>query len=833
MRRFIFASMALLVVGLAFLLYHFQHNTPKKSKYQPVDWFYQQRAYPTGNLNRQAYQESIQQAQKLRQQPQKSQGEWFFAGPYNIGGRLTDVELDPSNEEHIYLGTASGGIFKSVDAGSTFSPLFDEQPSLSIGDIAISPSNAQVVYVGTGEANPGGGSLAYDGLGIYRSDDAGQTWQQRGLQQSGSVGRIVVHPQNADVAYVAAMGYLFENNSQRGVFKTTDGGQNWSQVLYSNDSTGAIDLAMHPQNPDTIYAVMWERVRRLSYFTYGGFGSGIFRSYDGGITWQELTNGLPGGVNVGRIGIGISQSQPNIMYAIYSDRTGYFSGLFRSEDGGDSWTQTNDSSLDNIYASYGWWFGRLKIDPQDAQKVYAIGLDLFKTTDGGQNWDYITGSAHVDMHEVAVSPTNSSRMYLGNDGGFYISDNGGNSWSHNTTLPITQFYTAAIEATAPFRLYGGTQDNGTNRTLSGNPYAWAMIYGGDGFYCLVDYNDADYVYAEYQYGNLARSINHGTTFTPATTGISSNDRKNWNTPVVMNPINSSSLYYGSHRLYKTVNKAVNWQAISDDLTNGPGGGNQKYGTITTIHVSPVDTNVIYVGTDDANVWVTQNQGADWTKISAELPRRWISRVVADPVEVATAYVCLSGFRENEYMPHIFKTEDFGATWQDISAGLPEAPVNDLVVWPDVMKRLIAATDVGVFYKDDGFDGWYLLAEGLPLVPITDLALDFTSGTLAAATYGRSMYTITMTVGNDELSVENEAEIRVYPIPATDYLMVELPNGIEQTQWSLVQLDGKELQSGLLSGENKIDLRKFSPPKGVYLLKVWNGSWRQTCKVILE
>jgi hypothetical protein len=301
----------------------------------------------------------------------------------------------------------------------------------------------------------------------------------------------------------------------------------------------------------------------------------------------------------------------------------------------------------------------------------------------------------------------------------------------------------------------------------------------------------------------------------------------------MNPINSSSLYYGSHRLYKTVNKAVNWQAISDDLTNGPGGGNQKYGTITTIHVSPVDTNVIYVGTDDANVWVTQNQGADWTKISAELPRRWISRVVADPVEVATAYVCLSGFRENEYMPHIFKTEDFGATWQDISAGLPEAPVNDLVVWPDVMKRLIAATDVGVFYKDDGFDGWYLLAEGLPLVPITDLALDFTSGTLAAATYGRSMYTINMTVGNDELSVENEAEIRVYPIPATDYLMVELPNGIEQTQWSLVQLDGKELQSGLLSGENKIDLRKFSPPKGVYLLKVWNGSWRQTCKVILE
>lgn len=809
----------------------FKQSEKQYIEYKPIDWFYQQRAYPIGKLNREAYRDAISQSQIIRKASKRSMGEWQFAGPVNIGGRLTDVEINPENENEIWLGAASGGVFKSTNAGETFVPVFDNESSLSIGDIAFAKSNTNVVYVGTGEANPGGGSLAYDGNGVYKSTNGGGNWEHLGLENIGSVGRIIVDPNNENTAYMAAMGYLFENNSERGVYKTTDGGESWSQVLYLNDSIGAIDLAINPQYTDTVYAVMWERVRRLEYFTYGGLGCGIYRSFDGGDNWEELTTGLPSGINVGRIGIGISKSEPNILYAIYADRTGYFDGLFKSTDGGDSWIQTNDEALENAYASYGWWFGRLKIDPQNSDNVYVIGLDLFKTTDGGNSYEEITGSAHVDQHEVAVSPSNSNLVYLANDGGFYSSENGGNTWIHNNTLPITQFYTAEIDAAAPYRLYGGAQDNGTNRTLSGNPEAWAQIFGGDGFYCIVDYTDPRYVYAEYQYGNLYRSTNYGSSFSYATNGINSADRKNWNTPVIINPINPNTLYYGSHRVYKSINKAVNWTAISDDLTNGPGGGNQKYGTITTLAVSAADTNIIYAGTDDANVWISMDNGDNWSLISETLPQRWISRVVADPELPNVAYVTLSGFRENEYLPHVFKTEDNGLSWIDISEGLPEAPINDLIVWPDVVKRLIVATDVGVFYKDDGYDGWFQLADGLPLVPITDLALDWSSGTIAAATFGRSMYSLTLTVGEQEYE-EPISEISVYPNPTSQYISIKGLQLEKDYKFIIFNIKGEKIKEfSHIESSTNINIGQLK--SGVYLYQINSGNQSVSGKLMIR
>jgi photosystem II stability/assembly factor-like uncharacterized protein len=813
-RLIIFLVLNILIVSI---LVNIQRSTQHEDIYQPIDWFYQQRAYPSGKMNRDAYKKSIQQAKDLRMLKNDKMAQWEFAGPFNIGGRLTDVEINPLIESEIWVGAASGGIFKSSDGGLNFAPVFDNEATLSIGDIAFSSQDANTVYVGTGEANPGGGSLAYDGNGIYSSNDGGLNWQQLGLTESGSIGRIAVHPSNHDIVYVAAMGYLFENNSERGVYKTTNGGASWEQILYLNDSTGAIDIVLHPSNPDTVYAVMWERVRRLEYFTYGGFGSGIYRSYDGGDNWEELTNGLPDGINVGRIGIDISKSNPDILYTIYADRTGYFEGLFKSDDGGDSWIQTNDEVLEDIYSSFGWWFGRLKIDPADPNIVYAIGLDLFKTTDGGETWSDIRGSAHVDQHEVAISASNSGLVYLANDGGFYTSINGGEDWDHNKTLPITQFYTSEIDFTQPYRLYGGTQDNGTVRTLSGNPQAWAMIYFGDGFYCMVDYTNARYVYAEYQYGNFARSTDYGSNFIPATSGISNSDRKNWNTPVIMNPINPNSLYYGSQRVYKSTNKAVNWSVISDDLTNGPGAGNQKYGTITTLSVSPADTNIIYAGTDDANVWVSQNNGENWMKVSDDLPQRWISRVVADPESANVAYVTLSGFRENEYLPHVFKTEDNGWSWEDISDGLPEAPVNDLIVWPDVQKRIIVATDVGVFFKNEGYDGWNVLADGLPLVPVTDLTLHWETGTIAAATYGRSMYTISIPVGQQESSQKNE-HVSVYPNPAHSFIKLIAYGNYKIEGLTIFDMQGKIiLRTENLIPNQYIDISFIK--KGIYLYEI--------------
>ena len=416
---------------------------------------------------------------------------WEFGGPVNLGGRISAVAMHASEAATIYIGAASGGIFKSENSGFSWEPVFDDAMSLSIGDVEIAPSDPDVLYVGTGESNAGGGSLAYDGFGVYRSGDAGSTWDYIGLEESGSIGRVVIHPSDPDIVYVAAMGRLFSNNTERGVFKSTDGGQTWEKVLFKTDSTGAIDLVMHPQDPDILYAALWERVRKPDRRNYGGPSGGIFKTTDGGSTWTELSNGLPSpSPYVGRIGIDISKSDPDVLYAIYADNIGYFEGVYKTTDGGNSWFQTNDGELSNMYSSFGWWFGRIYIDPTNPDIVYPIGLDLYKTSNGGNSYSNISESVHVDQHDIVAHPSDNESLVLGNDGGIYLSGNGGISWTHLENLPVMQFYTCEVDEQHPERLYGGAQDMGTNRTLTGALDDWHSIFGGDGFYVLVDPNDS-------------------------------------------------------------------------------------------------------------------------------------------------------------------------------------------------------------------------------------------------------------------------------------------------------------------------------------------------------
>ncbi|MBE9492045.1 MAG: T9SS type A sorting domain-containing protein, partial [Bacteroidetes bacterium] len=644
--------------------------------------------------------------------------------------------------------------------------------------IEIAPSNPDILFVGTGESNAGGGSLAYDGFGMYKSLDGGQAWEYCGLEECGSVGRVVIHPDDPDIVYVAAMGRLFSNNPERGIFKTSDGGQTWDKILYISDSTGGIDLVLHPFNPDILYAALWERVRRPDRRSYGGNTCGIYKTVDGGDTWIQLTNGLPSPAsNIGRIGIDISQSDPNILYAIYADNIGYFLGVYKTTDNGNSWTQTNDGFLSGMYVSYGWWFGRIHIDPTNPDIVYPIGLDLYKTSNGGASWENISSyTVHVDQHDLVAHVLDHEHLVLGNDGGVYISDNGGSTWNHLENLPIMQFYTCEVDEQFPERLYGGAQDMGTNRTMTGGLSDWQNIYGGDGFYVLVDPVDNNYVYAEYQYGNLGRSTNGGYSFQGATSGISYSDRKNWMTPVVFDPDNPAILYYGANRLYRSTNHAINWLAISPDLSNGPGTGNLTYGTITTIAVSPANTEYIYTGTDDGNVWVTKNNGQDWTKISSSLPVRWVTRVAADHYDENTAFVCFSGYRYDSYLPHIFMTRDAGMSWDDISGDLPEAPVNDIIVDPELDSTLYIATDFGVFVTWDYGMYWFVLGTDLPNVPIVDMRLHNSTRKLVAATYGRSMYTFDL---DDIIGVEGNMtssyceRISVYPNPFTENITIML------------------------------------------------------------
>jgi photosystem II stability/assembly factor-like uncharacterized protein len=804
----------------------------------PNDWFFLQRSFPYPEINYEARQLAWEQSQNARQQKAERGEGWVLKGPYNIGGRISAVAMTPAVSPIIYAGAASGGIFKSTDQGGTWTPVFEDALSLSIGDIAIAPSNPDIIWVGTGEANAGGGSMAYDGFGIYKSSDAGATWENVGLENSGSIGRLVVHPTDPQTCYVAAMGRLFSNNPDRGIFRTTDGGANWEKVLFVNDSVGGIDIVMHPNHPDTLYAAMWERVRRPDRRDYGGNGCAIYRSYNGGDNWTKLTSGLPASSpSVGRIGIDISQTDPNVLYAIYADNIGYFAGVYRSDNGGDSWFRTNDGDLDGMYSSYGWWFGRISIDPVDPDIAYAIGFDLYKTSDGGNSWPLISSSVHVDQHDLAVSPQNNDFVVLGNDGGIYLSYNAGSSWTFLENLPITQFYTCDADEQHPERLYGGTQDNGTNRTYSGGSADWQSIYWGDGFFVLVDQTNDNYIYAEYQYGNFARSTDGGFSFNSAMNGISSSDRMNWNTPFVIDPNNPQILYYGANRLYKTTNRAVSWQSISPDLTNGAGpNGEVVYGTITTIAVAPSNGQFIYVGTDDGNVWQTPDGGANWINISNGLPLRWITRVAVDPYDEMTVYVTLSGYRYDSYLPHVFRSLDGGGSWQDIAGDLPEAPANDIIVDPVLDSALYLATDFGVFVTRNLGLNWAMLGDNLPNVPVVDLRFHQPTRTLIAATYGRSMYTFAV----DQLvGIKAEKNVRVnafsvFPNPAHDNIRISYNGSISILQYQIFDLQGKVVYSGSFSNVT-MPVSIFLPDlsTGEYLVKLYdNGKALGTGKVVI-
>lgn len=710
----------------------------------PSDWFMSQRVYPRWEINYEAHRDAMEQAAQMKTAVRASEHNlpWTFAGPINIGGRITDIEMHPTDLTTIYAAAASGGVFKSTNGGVVWDPVFDEALSLSIGDMALDPTNPQTVYVGTGEANCGGGSLAYEGYGMYRSADGGGSWLHLGLEETRNIGRVIVDPADPQRVFVAAMGKLFGVNPERGLYRSTDAGDNWENVLYVSDSTGCIDVIQNPVSPDTIYAAMWERIRRPWGRQYGGVTCGLYRSTDGGDTWSPMTNGLPdpAGGGVGRIGVSLCASNPSIVYAIYADDIGFFSGVFKSTDAGNSWTQTNDAALGSLYSSYGWWFGNIRVNPVDPDEVYVMGLDVYKTTNGGSTWANSSGGMHVDQHGMYIHPQNSDFVVAGNDGGVYVSQNAGASWAHVQTMPITQFYTCEVDNQFPHRLYGGTQDNFTIRTTTGNLNDWHDLLGGDGFYVLVDPEDNDYVYAEYQYGNIHRSTDGGNSFVPAMAGISSGDRKNWNTPIVFNPSNPETLYTGTHRVYWSVNRAASWHAISPDLSNGPSPGNLVFGTVTTITVAPSDPNIIYAGTDDGNVQVTLNGGTNWTQIDAGLPDRWVTRVAVDPNDGMIAYATFSGYRWDEYLSHVFRTTDGGSSWQDIAGNLPAAPVNDIIVDPDLDSTLYVGSDVGVYVTNNLGSSWAYLGDPLPNVPVTDLVLHRGTRKLVAATYGRSMYT---------------------------------------------------------------------------------------------
>jgi photosystem II stability/assembly factor-like uncharacterized protein len=716
---------------------------------KPDDWFFRQRAHPYGDIPQAARARGFGQATAMQAAARaalegesdlvRGRASWQAAGPGNIGGRVTALEVHPTRPNVYFAGAADGGVLRSTDAGVTWEALTDQLPALSVGAIAIDPSDPDVIYVGTGEANAAADNYAGDG--IYRSSDGGDTWTWLGLPAAYMIGRITISPADPQDIFVAVSGALYSKNEERGVYRSRDGGTTWDRTLFISDSTAAIDLVLNPQNPQLVYAAMWERIRRPGYRKVGGITSGIYRSEDGGGTWTHLTTGLPPAASdVGRIGLTLCASEPEVLYAICADDPGYFKGVYKTVNGGDSWARVNDGALaSNLYSSYGWYFGNIRVSPSNPDSVYALGVPLYRSTNGGSTWQDVSGITHVDHHALYIFANNAKHVINGNDGGVYMTTTGGASWQKGYNLPISQFYAITVDQLQPQRLYGGTQDNGTLRTLTGGLDNWSMILGGDGFYVNVDPANSQVIYAESQWGWLYKSADGGYNFYDATSGISWDDRRNWSTPVIIDPMNSQTLYYGTYRLYRSTNAAGAWSAISTDLTGGPGSGNLPYGTITTIAASASSSGYLYVGTDDGRVWRSPNGGGDWFRLDTDLPDRWVTRVAIDPGDPQIAYVTLSGYTRDEFLPHVFRTDDAGATWADVSGNLPEIPVNDIVIDPENHARLFVATDAGVYMSSDLGGHWIALGGNLPNCAVDDLALHPTTRSLVAGTHGRSMF----------------------------------------------------------------------------------------------
>ncbi|MFD9795781.1 WD40/YVTN/BNR-like repeat-containing protein [Streptomyces sp. NPDC059070] len=693
----------------------------------PAEYSYLQKAVPGLPLPRHAYDTAAAQAEALP----ATGGTWQGVGPTNIGGRVTSLALDPRHPDTLYAAAASGGVWRSTDAGRTFAPAWPERGTQAMGALATAPDGT--LYAGTGEPNPGGGSVTYEGTGVYRSTDQGRSWRAVGLRDSGAVGALAVDPRRPRRILAAATGSLYNGGGDRGVYLSDDAGGSWRRVLdVPNAFTGAVDVQRDPADPDRVYAVLWDHRRVPDRRTYGGTGSGVYRSDDGGRHWHRLGGGLPT-ADSGRVGLGVAASAPGRLYALVGATDGAFGSFLTSADHGEHWTKLPDSAvLTDSQSSYSWWFGKVWVDPADAGHVHAAGVGLLTTEDGGATWTSEEDAVHADQHAMIWDPRHPGRVYLGNDGGVYRSDaRGDGGWTKAVYEPWTQLYTVAATPQDPARISGGAQDNGSIRSWGGDRFNEYL--GGDGLQNLIDPTDPDRVYACYQYGNCFRSTDGGATLSEYTDSTTA-ERRNWLTPVQFDPVDPRVLYYGGDRLNRSADGGATWQPISPDLTGGPGRDSYPYGTITTVAAAR-DGRTVWAGTDDGRVWVTRDLGVHWTRVLSGQP--WVTRIAVDPADPATAYVSLSGYRSGSAQPHLLRTRDAGASWADLSGNLPQAPVNDVVLTG--RNTLYAATDQGVFVSGRG--GWRRLGGGLPLVPVSDITYDPAGHRLVAATFGRGFYTL--------------------------------------------------------------------------------------------
>jgi photosystem II stability/assembly factor-like uncharacterized protein len=694
-----------------------------------------------------AYRRAIAQRSALARDtrsaaPGVAAAKWELMGPHSIGGRILDIAIDPERADTAYTAAASGGVWRTTNGGKTFESIWPDDLTQAIGSIAITPDGT--LYVGTGETGPGGGSITYGGDGVFMSRDRGKTWENIGLRGSSRISEVLVDPADPKKIWVAASGPLFKPGGERGLFRSEDGGKSWKLVHKGdNETTGAVDLAINPKDPKVMYVAMWDHLRTPDVRQYNGLGSGLYKSVDGGDTWARIGAGTPfvaPNPQIGRLGVALAPTEPDTLYVQSSGPSGAFTGFYKSTNGGTTFTPAadTDQALGGPFV-YGWWFGRVWVDPKDAQHVFVAGVNLLESSDGGTTFGVGGAGVHADQHAMAWDPKVADRVYLGNDGGFYRSDDNGGEWVKSEYEPYSQLYSIDVGEQDPSRLVAGLQDNGVNRSY---PEEWNSYVGGDGERALINPSDQEIVYGCYQYGECAKSTSGGDSpefFTERVVGT----RKNWFTPIEFDPSDPSILYTGSEILSRSEDNADTWIPISPDLTNGSGKETnplfRNYGTITTIAPATRETGKIYVGTDDGNLWYTDDGGTVWTKAAdPDLPKAWVTRVEVDKRDKNIAYVTYSGFRQGEDAAYLLRTSDGGASWENITGDLPKAPLNDVNIVGD---DIVVAGDLGVFVTRDLGRTWLKIGSNLPLAPVHEMRYHAGTNTLTVATFGRSIFRV--------------------------------------------------------------------------------------------
>ncbi len=692
-------------------------------------------------------------------------------GPAFMSGRIADIDIDQDNPSTWYVAVGSGGVWKTVNAGTTWTPLFDEQSSYSIGDVTLDPSNSNTVWVGTGE-NVGGRHVGY-GDGVYRSKDGGATWENLGLKESEHISKILIHPDDSNTVWVAAQGPLWSPGGERGLFKTVDGGKTWINVLSAGEWTGVTDIAIDPRNPDRLYAATWQHHRTVAAYVGGGPESGIHVSEDGGETWTELTTGLPDG-KMGKIGLAISPIRPDVVYAAIEldRRTG---GVWRSTDRGASWTKMSDAVGGGTGPHY---YTELYASPHKFDRLYMVSNTSQVSEDGGETWRAINNEyKHVDDHAIAFRNDDPDYIIVGSDGGLYESHDDETSWRFINNLPVTQFYKVAADDDAPFyTIYGGTQDNNSQGAPSrtDNHHGirnsdWFVTLFGDGHQSAVEPGNPDIMYAEWQEGNLVRvdrTTGEIVHIQPQAGEGEPYERYNWDAPIFVSQHDPKRLYFASYRLWRSDNRGDSWRALSGDLTRNedrmllPVMGRQwswdagwdflamsQYNTITSIGESPLDENILYVGTDDGVIQSTGDGGETWARTDVgSLPgvpdTAFVNDIRADLFDANTVYVALDNHKYGDFKPYLLKSVDRGRTWRSIAGDLPERHL----VWRVAQDHenanlMFAATEFGLFFTVDGGGKWVKLAGDAPTIAFRDVVVQRRENDLVAATFGRGIFVL--------------------------------------------------------------------------------------------